>query len=61
MHPLPGIHLHWGIEPSQDQKPLLPLMNDWAILCYICSWSHESYHVYSLVSGLVPGSTWGTG
>jgi hypothetical protein len=27
-------------------------MPDKAILCYICSWSH----VYSLVSGLVPGS-----
>jgi hypothetical protein len=28
--PLPcsGIPLHWGIEPSQDQRPLLPLMTD---------------------------------
>jgi hypothetical protein len=30
-HPLllpgPGIPLHWGIEPSQDQGPLLPLMS----------------------------------
>ena len=29
-HPLqlpgPGIPLYWGIEPSQDQGPLLPLM-----------------------------------
>ena len=25
--------------------------------CYICSWSHESHHVYSLVGGLVSGSS----
>jgi hypothetical protein len=30
--PGPGIPLHWGIEPSQDQWPLLPLMSDKAIL-----------------------------
>jgi hypothetical protein len=24
----PGIPLRWGIEPSQDQGPLLPLMTD---------------------------------
>ena len=29
--------LHWGIELSQDQGPLLPLMTYKAILCYICS------------------------
>jgi hypothetical protein len=23
-----GIPLYWGIEPSQDQEPLLPLMTD---------------------------------
>jgi hypothetical protein len=45
------ISLHWGIEPSQDQGPLLPPMPDKAILCYICSWSH----VYSLVVGIVLG------
>jgi hypothetical protein len=28
-----------------------------AILCYICSWSYGSFHVYSLVGGLVPGSS----
>ena len=28
-------------------------------LCYICSQSHGSLHVYSLVSGLVPGNFWG--
>jgi hypothetical protein len=32
--PGPGIPLHWGIKPSQDQGPLLPLMIDYAILCY---------------------------
>ena len=53
--PGPGIPLHWGIEPSQDQGPLLPLMLGKAILCYICSWSHGTLHVYSLVGGLVPG------
>ena len=30
---------------------------DKAILCYICSWSNGSLHVYSLVGGLVPGSS----
>jgi hypothetical protein len=38
-HPLPphspGIPLYWGIEPSQDQGSLLPLMLDKAIFCYI--------------------------
>jgi hypothetical protein len=46
--------LHWGIETSQGQGPVLPLMSDKAILCYICS-RHESLQVYSLVGGLVPG------
>jgi hypothetical protein len=32
-----------------------------AILYYICSWSHESLLVYSLVGGLVPGSSGCTG
>ena len=35
----------------------LPLMSDKAILCYICIWSLGSLHVYSLVGGLVPGSS----
>jgi hypothetical protein len=26
--PDPGIPLYWGIEPSQDQGPLLPVMTD---------------------------------
>ena len=33
--PSPGIPLFWGIESSQDQRPLLPLMADQAIVCYI--------------------------
>jgi hypothetical protein len=54
--PCPGIPLQWGIKPSQDQGPVFPLMSNKAILCYTCGWSHESFHVYSLVGGLVPGS-----
>jgi hypothetical protein len=57
--PQPGILLHWAIKPSQDQGPLLPMIPDKAILCYLCSWSHESLHVYSLIGGLVPGSSGG--
>jgi hypothetical protein len=59
--PCPGIPLHWGIKPSQDQGPLLSLMSIRAIFCYICSRSHGFLHVYSLVDGLVPGSSGGTG
>jgi hypothetical protein len=55
--PGPGILLDWGIKPSQDQGPLLLLMTDKVILCYTCSWSHGFLHVYSLVGGLVPGSS----
>jgi hypothetical protein len=46
-----------SIEPPWDQGPLLPLMPDKAIPCYICNWSHVSLHVYSLVGGLVPGGS----
>jgi hypothetical protein len=55
--PHPGILLHWGIKPSQDQGTLLLLMSDKALLCYICGWSHGPLHVYSLVDGLVPRSS----
>jgi hypothetical protein len=59
-HPLPphpsSIPLCWGI-PPQDQGSSLPLMSDKAILCYIYSWSHGSLHAYSLVGGLVSGSS----
>ena len=37
--------------------PPLPLMSDKAILCHICIWSHGYLHVYSLVGGLVFGSS----
>jgi hypothetical protein len=66
-HPLlppashPRIPLHWGIEPSQDQGPLLPFMPNKAILCYIFGWSHGSLHVYSLIDDLVLGSSGGSG
>jgi hypothetical protein len=54
--PCPGIPPHWGMEPSQDQGSLFPLMSESAILRYICSWSHGTLYVYYLVGGLVPGS-----
>ena len=58
--PLPppylSIPLYWDIKPPQDQGSPLPLMPDNAILCYICSWNHESLQVYSLVGS--PGG-WG--
>ena len=60
-HPIltscPGIPLQWGIQPSQDQGPLLPLMPNKAIICYICCWGHGYVHLYSLICGLVPGSS----
>jgi hypothetical protein len=55
--PCPRFLLNWGIEPSQDQGSLLPLMSEKAILSYICGWRHVSLHVYSLVGGLDPGSS----
>jgi hypothetical protein len=61
LSPHPGIPLCWGIKPSQNQGPLLPLMPNKAILCYICNWSHGSLHVYSLFGGLLPGSSGGGG
>ena len=48
-------------EPSLNPGPLLPLMPDNAILCYLYGWSHGSLHVCSLVGGLVPGSSGGSG
>ena len=48
-------------EPSKDQGPLLSLIFNKAILCYLCGWSHGSLYVYSLVGGLVPGSSEGSG
>jgi hypothetical protein len=54
--PGPDIHLYWCKEPSQDQGSLLLLMIE-AILCYICSESQESHHVFSLIGALVSGSS----
>ena len=48
-----------SLSQSQDQGPFLPMMPDKAILCYICGWSHGYLHVYSLVGGLVSGSSGG--
>jgi hypothetical protein len=59
--PCPGIFLHWGIKPSQNQGPLLLLMYNKAILCYIYSWSHGSLQVNPFVGSLVSGSSRGTG
>ena len=56
-----SIPLHWVIKSPQDLGSGLPLMPDKAILFYICSWSHGSLHVYSLVGALVPGRFWGFG
>jgi hypothetical protein len=53
--PYPWIPLHWGIEPSQDQGPLLPLMPNKAILCYICNWNH------GFPPCVLPGSSGGGG
>jgi hypothetical protein len=52
----PGILLLWGIEPLQEEGPPIPLIPDKAALCYVCSWSHGTLHVYSLVGGLISGS-----
>jgi hypothetical protein len=46
-----------SVQSSQDQGPLLLLISNKAIHCYTCHWSLGSLHVYSLVSGLVPGSS----
>jgi hypothetical protein len=55
----PSIPLPWVIVPPQDQGVPLPLMPEKAILCYICSWSHRSFHVCYSVGGLAPGSSGG--
>jgi hypothetical protein len=34
--PCLGIPLHWGIEPSQRQRPFFSLISHKAILCSIC-------------------------
>jgi hypothetical protein len=61
IHSLPphpcSIPLLWGIKPPQDLVPPFPLMPNKVVLCYMCSRSHGLAHVYSLVGGLVPGSS----
>jgi len=59
IHPFlpPHIPLHWSIKPREDQRLLLPLIPNKAIICYICNWSYGSEHVYFLDGGLVPGSS----
>lgn len=50
--------LAWAF-PYTGSRPFLPLMNNKAIIYYICSWSHE-FHC-TLVGGVVSGSSGGTG
>jgi hypothetical protein len=45
-----------GHQAFTGPRASLPLMSDKAILCH-----HGSIHVYSLIGGLVPGSSRGTG
>jgi hypothetical protein len=52
------------VTPSHSYLPTLAFPYTGALslhktkgLCYICSWSHGSPHVYSLVGGLLPGSS----
>jgi hypothetical protein len=42
--------LPWGIGHSQDQGPLLLLMPDKVILCYICIWSNANPFSSSVLS-----------
>ena len=58
---LTALGIPLGTEPSQDQGLAFSLMPYKVILCYTCSWSYGSLHVYSLVEGLVPGSSEGSG
>jgi hypothetical protein len=54
---LPSVPLWWGIDASQDQGHILPLMPGKTILYYICSWSHASLHVHPLIGCLAFGSS----
>jgi hypothetical protein len=64
---LPHPHTHYsltnlafsycGASSLHRTKGLLSQSLTKAILCYICTWSHGSLHVYLIVSGLVPGSS----
>lgn len=60
IHPsTPGIPLLQGNEHPQAQGPLLPLMSNKAIFCHICTQSHGSLRMYSLVGGPVTVSSGG--
>jgi len=61
MLPLPPTYSHLRplIFLYTMEMSFLLLMPDNAILCYICDWSHGPIPVYSLVCGLVPGSSGG--
>jgi hypothetical protein len=48
-----------GYRTFKRQRPSPPTDERLGILCYICSWSHEFHHVFSLVGSLVPGSSGG--
>ena len=54
------IPVFWIIQPSHDQGPLLSLISEMVIFCYICSWSRGTLHIYALVGVLVPGSSGST-
>jgi hypothetical protein len=52
-----SIPLYWGIYGLFKRPRTFPSIDDKAILCYICSWSHA----YSFADSLVPGSSAGSG
>jgi hypothetical protein len=63
-HPPTPSSLPWhssalGYQAFTGPRPLLPLIPNRAILCYICGWSQGSLHVYTLVGSLVPESSGG--
>jgi hypothetical protein len=51
----PGISLHWAIEPSPRASPPTDVQQGHPLL--YMRLEHGSFHVYSLVGGLVPGSS----
>ena len=66
----PGNPLHYGIEPSQHQLPLLTLMSEKTILCYICIlslvvyspwelWGYWWFRLFFLLWGCKPFSSLG--
>ena len=59
--PHDGIPVYCSSERAQDEGSVLPLMPNKAILYLICGSSLGLFHVYSLVGGLVPWSSGGSG